>query len=155
RPDGRAPEGAAKDHHHGHARSPGRRPRGAHPAPGQGAVGDGQPRSPGHRDTGLGTGAGRNGRLHRGPATRRRAETILGVPGVRVMKFLLLIFKNLRRNLLRTTLTSLAIMVLVFVVTLIWSVLSGLYRYTREQSGEQKLIVTEKWQIPSQMPIRY
>jgi putative ABC transport system permease protein len=71
------------------------------------------------------------------------------------MKFLLLIFKNLRRNLLRTILTSLAIMVLVFVVTLIWSVLSGLYRYTREQSGEQKLIVTEKWQAPSQMPYRY
>jgi putative ABC transport system permease protein len=71
------------------------------------------------------------------------------------MKFLILIFKNLRRNLLRTTLTSLAIMVLVFVVTLIWSVLSGLYRYTKEQSGEQKLIVTEKWQVPSQMPPRY
>jgi putative ABC transport system permease protein len=68
------------------------------------------------------------------------------------MKFFLLIVKNLRRNLLRTTLTSLAIIVLVFMVTLIWTMLFRLGRITEEKSKDFKLIVTEKWQIPSQMP---
>jgi putative ABC transport system permease protein len=68
------------------------------------------------------------------------------------MKFFLLIVKNLRRNLLRTTLTSLAIIVLVFMVTLIWTMLFRLGKITEDKSKDFKLIVTEKWQIPSQMP---
>lgn len=71
------------------------------------------------------------------------------------MKFLLLIFKNLRRNLLRTTLTSLGTLVLVFVVTLVWSVLWFLDRITADKSQNLKAIVTERWQIPSQMPFAY
>ena len=71
------------------------------------------------------------------------------------MKFLLLIVKNVRRNLLRTILTSLGTMVLVFVVTLIWSVLGFLDRETEEQSQNVKGIVTERWQIPSRMPFSY
>src|SRR5262245_12363641 len=71
------------------------------------------------------------------------------------MKLFVLIVKNMRRNLLRTALTWLAVGVLVFIVTLIWSVLYGLYRNTTEKSGEQKLIVTERWQMPSQMPFHY
>jgi hypothetical protein len=42
------------------------------------------------------------------------------------MKFLMLIFKNLRRNLVRSLLTSAGVMVLVFVITLIWSILGFL-----------------------------
>jgi putative ABC transport system permease protein len=71
------------------------------------------------------------------------------------MKFAIIILKNLRRNLLRTTLTALGTMVLVFVVTLVWSVLSFLDEVTREKSGNLKAIVTERWQIPSQMPMAY
>jgi len=71
------------------------------------------------------------------------------------MKFLLIVLKNVRRNLVRTTLTALGTMVLVFVVTLIWSVLSFLDKVTTEQASDVKAIVTERWQIPSQMPFAY
>src|SRR5262249_8486862 len=71
------------------------------------------------------------------------------------MKLLFLIFKNLRRNLLRTTLTFLALFVLVFIVTLIWSFLHMLDSFTEAKAGEQKAIVTERWQFPSMMPWSY
>jgi putative ABC transport system permease protein len=71
------------------------------------------------------------------------------------MKFFLLILKNLRRNKVRTALTSLSTMVLVFVVTMIWTVVAFLDNFTREKSGNLKVVVTERWQMPSQMPLSY
>src|SRR5205085_8444779 len=71
------------------------------------------------------------------------------------MKFFLLILKNLRRNKLRTALTALATMVLVFVVTMIWTVVYFLQEFTKQKSGNLKAIVTERWQMPSQMPLAY
>lgn len=71
------------------------------------------------------------------------------------MKLALLVLKNLRRNLLRTVLTSAAIMVLVLVVTLVWTVLWFLDMVTAEKSKDFKAIVTERWQLPSQMPFAY
>lgn len=71
------------------------------------------------------------------------------------MKFLMLIFKNLRRNLVRSMLTSAGVMVLVFVITLIWSILGFLDMATSEKTSNFKGIVTEKWSIPSQMPFAY
>ena len=71
------------------------------------------------------------------------------------MKFLMLIFKNLRRNLLRSMLTGAGVMVLVFVITLIWSILGFLDMATSEKSANFKGIVTEKWSIPSQLPFSY
>ena len=71
------------------------------------------------------------------------------------MKFFMLIFKNLRRNLLRSMLTSAGVMVLVFVITLIWSILGFLDVATSEKTSNFKGIVTEKWSIPSQMPFAY
>ena len=71
------------------------------------------------------------------------------------MKFFLLIFKNLRRNPVRSMLTSAGIMVLVFVITLIWSILGFLDIATSEKTSNFKGIVTEKWSIPSQMPFAY
>ncbi|HJT76139.1 MAG TPA: ABC transporter permease [Gemmataceae bacterium] len=65
------------------------------------------------------------------------------------------ILKSLRRNPLRTTLTSLAVIVLVFVVTLIWTVLWFLNQIMSEKTADLKAIVTERWQIPSQMPWAY
>jgi len=66
-----------------------------------------------------------------------------------------LILKSLRRNLLRTLLTSLTIAKLVLVVTVVWSILAFLDRQTATKSKNLKAIVTEKYQIPSQMPISY
>jgi putative ABC transport system permease protein len=70
-------------------------------------------------------------------------------------KMLVLILKNLSRNLLRTTLTSAAVVILVFVVTGIWSVLWFLDLITAEKTKDFKAIVTERWQVPSQMPFAY
>jgi putative ABC transport system permease protein len=71
------------------------------------------------------------------------------------MKFFLLILKNIRRNLVLSLLTSLGTIVLVLVVTLVWSVLKTLDQATREKSKNLKAIVTERWQIPSQIPFTY
>jgi len=70
-------------------------------------------------------------------------------------KYALIIFKNVRRNLLRTILTSLGTMVLVLVITLIWSVLHFLDRAMDDKASNFKVIVTERWQIPSRMPWAY
>ncbi|HYV39484.1 MAG TPA: ABC transporter permease [Gemmataceae bacterium] len=67
-------------------------------------------------------------------------------------RLFLLIYRNLGRNFLRTSLTSVAIVVLVIMVTMIWTVVSFLDASTAEQSQNIKLIVTERWQLPSQMP---
>jgi putative ABC transport system permease protein len=74
---------------------------------------------------------------------------------VRSPKMVLLAAKNLRRNLVRTILTSLAVMVLVMMITLIWTVVYFLDQATTEQSANFKLIVTERWQLPSQMPLTH
>src|SRR5262245_57796318 len=62
-----------------------------------------------------------------------------------------LVLKNLKRNLLRTILTCLATVVLVLMVTLIWTVIYFLDEVTAERAKDLKLIVTEKWSLPSQM----
>lgn len=64
---------------------------------------------------------------------------------------LVLIVRSLSRNLLRTSLTYLAVFVLVFVITAIWSVLGFLDSVTSEKESNLKAIITEKNQIPSQM----
>ena len=71
------------------------------------------------------------------------------------MKYLVLVYKNVSRNMLRTILMGMGTMVLVCVVTLIWSMLSFLDAATSEKSRNFKLIITERWQLPSQMPLAY
>ena len=71
------------------------------------------------------------------------------------MKFFILLLKNLARNPLRAILTGLGTMVLVFVVTLVWSILAFLDLVTQEKSQDLKAIVTERWRIPSTMPFTY
>ena len=71
------------------------------------------------------------------------------------MKFLLLIFRNVRRNLIRSSLTALGTMVLVSVVTLFWSVLGLLDLVTAAKSENLKAMVTERWSVPSRMPFSY
>ncbi|WP_020472257.1 ABC transporter permease [Zavarzinella formosa] len=62
-----------------------------------------------------------------------------------------MILRSLGRNLLRTSLTYLAIFVLVWVVTCVWSVLDFLDKLTQEKDANMKGLITEKYQIPSQM----
>ncbi len=70
-------------------------------------------------------------------------------------RLFLLLVKNLKRNKLRTIITCVATMVLVFMVTLIWTVIYSLDQNTREKAKDLKLIVTERWQLPSQMPMTH
>src|SRR5580693_2966014 len=65
------------------------------------------------------------------------------------------VFKSLRRNLLRTILTGLATMVMVFVVTVVWSILTMVDQLTTEKAKDFKAIITDKYQMPSQMPRSY
>ncbi len=71
------------------------------------------------------------------------------------MQYIRLIFKNLLRSPVRTALTAFATVMLVLVVTLIWSILSFLDQQTAEKSNNFKAIITERWQIPSRMPFAY
>ncbi|MDX1970183.1 MAG: ABC transporter permease [Planctomycetaceae bacterium] len=71
------------------------------------------------------------------------------------MNLIRLVFDNLIRNPLRTVFTSLATMVMVLVVTAVFSILSFLAKATTEKAENLKGIVTERWQIPSQMPWAY
>jgi putative ABC transport system permease protein len=66
-------------------------------------------------------------------------------------KGVVLIMRSLTRNLLRTSLTYLAVFILAFVVSAIWSALGFLDMVTAEKESNLKAIITEKFQIPSMM----
>jgi putative ABC transport system permease protein len=46
-------------------------------------------------------------------------------------------------------------MLLVFIITMVWTVTTALDRFTAEKTKDFKAIVTEKWQVPSAMPFSY
>jgi hypothetical protein len=71
------------------------------------------------------------------------------------MKFLFLILKNLRRNKLRTAVTSLSVMVLVLVVTMIWTVIYFIANFTREKAGNLKAVVTDRYDMQGLLPLSY
>ena len=71
------------------------------------------------------------------------------------MKYFKLIFRNLRRNPLRSSLTALVTIVLVFVVTMAWSVLWLLDLVTAEKSQNFQAMVADRWAVPSRLPYAY
>ena len=71
------------------------------------------------------------------------------------LKVVLILLRGLRRNMLRTSLTYLAIFVLTLVLCLIYAVLSMIGSATSEKEANFKAIVTHKTTIPSQMPPGY
>jgi len=66
-----------------------------------------------------------------------------------MLKLFGLILKNLRRNPVRVSLTSLAVIVLVTIYVLIQSVLSFLDQQMQEKTTNIRLIITERFRIPS------
>lgn len=66
-----------------------------------------------------------------------------------------LVFRSLRRNLLRTALTYVALFVLTGMLTFLYGILAVIADFTREKEGAQMVIMTEKFGIPSQMPPGY
>jgi putative ABC transport system permease protein len=71
------------------------------------------------------------------------------------MKFFLLILKNLRRNKLRTTLTALAVTVMVTICAEMTTIIFWVHRHVETQASQSKLLVSERWVAPSRIPARY
>lgn len=65
------------------------------------------------------------------------------------MKLFLLVFKNLRRNKVRSMLTALAVMLLVAIFSMIATVINFIEEFTSEKSRDIRLLVTERYRIPS------
>jgi putative ABC transport system permease protein len=65
------------------------------------------------------------------------------------MRILLLIFKNLRRNRLRSALTALAVVFLVVLFSMIYAVLRFIDRAMEEQAKDIPLVITERYRLPS------
>ena len=66
-----------------------------------------------------------------------------------------LVFRSLRRNLLRTTISYAALFVLTGMLTFIYGIVAFLGDFTKEKEGQQMVILTEKYGIPSTMPPGY
>lgn len=66
-----------------------------------------------------------------------------------------LVFRSLRRNLLRTALAYGALFVLTGILTFIYGIVTFLGDFTKEKEGQQMVILSEKFGIPSQMPPGY
>lgn len=66
-----------------------------------------------------------------------------------------LVFRNLRRNLLRTALTYCALFVLTGMLTFLYGILDGINQFMEEKEGAQTVIMTEKFGLPSQLPPGY
>src|SRR5262249_45413101 len=73
----------------------------------------------------------------------------------RTSGFLLLLLKSVRRNPLRSSLLYLAAFVLVGIVTVVWSALYVLDNFMQFKANDIKVVITEKWQVPSQLPFAY
>ncbi len=85
----------------------------------------------------------------------KTAGVLATVTGWFPFKVIVIMFRGLRRNILRTSLTYLAIFVLTAVLCLIYAVLYLIGYVTTEKEANFKAIVTHKTIIPSQMPPGY
>jgi putative ABC transport system permease protein len=72
-----------------------------------------------------------------------------------VSKFVVLILKNLRRNRVRTVLTVLAVTVMVTICVEMRTILGTVAGHVEADSGQSRLMVTERWVVPSRIPVRY
>jgi putative ABC transport system permease protein len=72
-----------------------------------------------------------------------------------VLKFFILILKNLGRNKLRTTLTALAVTVMVTICAEMMTIITTVRQHVEAEASQSKLLVTERWVAPSRIPARY
>jgi putative ABC transport system permease protein len=79
----------------------------------------------------------------------------LSESGLLVFKVLLMLFRGLRRSPLRTSLTYLALFVLTLVLTMVYTIITFIGKATAEKEANFKIIMTEKYSIPSMMPPGY
>jgi len=79
----------------------------------------------------------------------------LGDPIGKTTKVFGLVFRNMRRNLLRTALTYVALFVLTGMLTFIYSIVDFLGKITQDKEDNVQVIMTERFGAPSQMPRGY
>ena len=79
----------------------------------------------------------------------------LSETGLLLFKVPLVLFRGLRRTPLRTSLTYLALFVLTAVLAVLYSMVSFIGEVTRDKESNFKVIMTEKYSIPSMMPPAY
>ncbi|MBI1348425.1 FtsX-like permease family protein [bacterium] len=72
-----------------------------------------------------------------------------------LFKFAILVVKSLGRNKVRTGLTSLGVMVLVAIFSVVTNVTSVVKSKVNAQGEQTRLIVSERWTMPSRVPLRY
>ncbi len=72
-----------------------------------------------------------------------------------MFKFSVLIAKNLGRNKVRTTLTAVAVIVLTSIFTVVNTITTTVDDYVKNQGSRNKLVVSERWVMPSSLPLRY
>jgi putative ABC transport system permease protein len=85
----------------------------------------------------------------------KTAAALASATGWFPFKLLVIMFRGLRRSMLRTSLTYLAIFVLTLVLCLIYAVLYLITFVTTEREANFKAIATHKTLLPSQMPPGY
>jgi putative ABC transport system permease protein len=72
-----------------------------------------------------------------------------------VLSFLGLILKNLGRNKVRTSLTALAVVVMVVLCVEMQAIVGTVARMVAADGSQSRLMVTERWVAPSRIPVRY
>ena len=72
-----------------------------------------------------------------------------------MLTFIRLILKNLGRNKLRTALTALAVTIMVTICVAMKAVLGAVSKHVEAEGGQSRLVVSERWVVPSRIPIRY
>lgn len=72
-----------------------------------------------------------------------------------LFKFAILVMKSLGRNKVRTALTGLGIMVLVAIFSIVTNITSLVKRKVNAQGEQTRLLVSERWTMPSRVPLRY
>jgi putative ABC transport system permease protein len=72
-----------------------------------------------------------------------------------LFKFTMLVLKSLGRNKLRTALTGVGVMVLVAIYAVVTNVTATVKKKAAAQGAQTRLIVSERWTMPSRIPLRY
>lgn len=70
-------------------------------------------------------------------------------------QLIVLILKNLGRNKLRTSLTALAVTVMVIICVEMRTIVATVARHVEADGSQSRLMVTERWEVPSRIPARY
>jgi putative ABC transport system permease protein len=72
-----------------------------------------------------------------------------------MIHFWRLVLRNIGRSKLRTALTAVAVMVLVAVYSVQTTITAKVGEMINKQSSKTKLLVSERWLLPSEFPVRY